>query len=136
MGVGRGLLIFLHEPRARAISQKGVADHPLAWRIQLVLCSTITFISLPRVGRVRTCASGRLPSCQSSCTNHLLLFLQLCAYRLLRFSVRLTCKGFPTLPWHPCAVTPLLRGGWQEGRMQSVIGASRSLAGPEESERE
>lgn len=87
---------------------------------------------------VHVCASGRLPSCQSSRTSRLLL-LRLsggCAYRLLRPSVGLTREGFPTLPWHPCAVTPLLRGGWQEGRMQSVIGAYRSLPGPEESERE
>lgn len=132
---------FLHEPRACAISQKGVADHPVAWRIQHLLCSTITFMSFPCVGRVcvcaHVCASGRLPSCQSSRTSLLLLRLSGgCAYRLLRRSVGLTREGFPTLPWHPCAVTPLLRGGWQEGRMQSVIGAYRSLPGPEESERE
>lgn len=39
------------------------------------------------------------------------------ADRLLGRSVLLTPEAFPTLPWYPCAVTPLLHGGWQEGRM-------------------
>lgn len=35
------------------------------------------------------------------------------------------------LPWCPCAVTTLLHGSWQEGRMLSVIRAYPSLLGPE-----
>lgn len=37
------------------------------------------------------------------------------ADRLPQRSVLLTPEALPTLPWYPCAVTPLLHGGWQEG---------------------
>lgn len=112
--------LFLHEARACAISQKGVADHPLAWRIQHVLFSTFTFMSFPCVCvsdvcvRACACVSALLPVLPHQSSSSSLAFGG-SAYRLLWSSVPLTPEGFPTLPWHPCAVTLLLHGGWQEG---------------------
>lgn len=145
--------IFLYQPRACTSPQKGVTEHPLAWGIEHVLFWWSAFMSLWLVCVCLACvnmclcvwihahmclnghecvfSSVSLPSplCssmgpkQSSCA----LPGDSPADRLLQHSV----LWHPQLPWCPSAVTTLLHGGWQEGRMLSVIRAYPSLPGPQ-----